>query len=73
MGKIILVLIVFMVVMGFMIAGTPAGADPGLPFLGLMVGFYLLVWATLIWVVLGILKMLLRGATRVVRDEMDRQ
>ena len=73
MGKIILVLIVFMVVMGYMMTQDSAGS--GLPFLGFMVGLWLLVWALwalIIGGVLGILKWLLQGAARVTKTEWDK-
>jgi asparagine N-glycosylation enzyme membrane subunit Stt3 len=69
--KIILLLILFLVIMGFFTIHDKT--DSGIFVFGFMVGLYLLFWATIIAAVLGILKMLLRGATRVVRSEMDRQ
>ena len=71
MKKLIVFLVLFIVAMLFFTVHDKT--DSGLSFLGFMVGVYLLFWAILIAAVLGILKMLLRGAVRVVRDEMNRQ
>ena len=59
MKKIIVFLVLFIVVVGLIIANNPS--NTGLSFLEFMVGLYLLFWALIITVVL-------RGAVKVTSE-----
>ena len=67
MKKLLLVTFLFVLLMGYLM-GNNVG-EPGWAFAGFMWGLVLLIWVTFATIVLGVVKMIFRGAVRVTKNE----